>query len=650
MRASRPLAAALVALAGSLACGLMACRQGKDVAKQSLHLAAYPMAAFRAETPDRVIAVAPPTPRWIEMDDGRHAALVARADSDLAVRVDDLGATAIHVSPILLPAEDTAVTSSSPPCEVTFRIRGRTSRSDAGRVLFETTLTDGAATETPALPISVDLVAAELPVRFLGLEVDYARDGVLCAQAAWLDPLVFYERRAPLAAAVKRPMNVVVLTSDTTRRDYLGFAGGAAQTPHLDRLARTGTVFENAYSVAFGTTPSHSSLFSGSPPAVHGVYDNSTVLDDSFATLAEILGRHGWSTAAFVSAMPLARSLGLSQGFDLYDDLFLLDGDSSLGRYVQHERRADLTVSRFLAWLAAEPREPFFAWLHFFDAHQPYAPPTAEPMAVEVHSFFEPADGSPGYLHASQLLAEAPAVLSAIDQEARSRYRREIEFLDTQLGRLFGTFEARNLDARSLFVFLADHGENFLDERTPHLAFGHASLLPSVSHIPLVIRTPGPPFDGGSATILVGNLDVAPTVLDYLGLDRPEGWTGRSFLRGVRDEATAFRPELVLEGAHQQEIAIRKGRWLYRELLPDVRGSSALHRVLGFSTMASAEIFDLEADPFARSPLDPQSVPQAAELEAILDRYLTARRPPRSTTSLDHEQHTEALRALGYLQ
>jgi len=83
----------------------------------------------------------------------------------------------------------------------------------------------------------------------------------------------------------RQPVSVLIITADTTRQDDLGVYGGPARTPHLQKLRDDGILFHHVYSVAYGTTPSHASLFTSTYPRDHGVYNNKIVLQEEFLTL-----------------------------------------------------------------------------------------------------------------------------------------------------------------------------------------------------------------------------------------------------------------------------------------------------------------------------------------------------------------------------
>jgi choline-sulfatase len=281
---------------------------------------------------------------------------------------------------------------------------------------------------------------------------------------------------APAPAVPRVAPNVVLVTLDTTRADRLGIAGWPhARTPNLDALAHRGTWFPRCDSAAPITLPSHASILTGLFPPRHGVRDNGTfVLADRHQTLAETLGSAGWDTAAVVSAVVLARHHRLDQGFARYDD----DLGAGYAAATQvGERDATATTDAALAVLAAL-RPPFFLWVHYFDPHEEYRPPT---RFTDL--------GGPSRL-----------------------YDGEIAYVDEQLGRLF-----RALPASTVVAVVGDHGEMLGD----HGEATHGLLLfAGARRVPLVLAGPGVPV-GAVDPCLARTVDLAPTLLHLAGLAAP---------------------------------------------------------------------------------------------------------------------------------
>lgn len=290
----------------------------------------------------------------------------------------------------------------------------------------------------------------------------------------------------PAAAAPPPRPDVVLVTLDTTRADHLGAWGHPhARTPMLDALAARGTRFERCDTAAPITLPSHATILTGLLPPRHRVRDNGTfTLDGGFETLAELFAAAGWDTAAVVSAVVLARRHGLAQGFATYDDDL---GAGAAAATEVAERRADATTDRALARLA-ERRGPLFLWVHYFDPHEEYRPPTR----------FADAATGPHRL-----------------------YDGEIAFMDAELGRLLAA-----LPAETVVAVVGDHGEMLGDEGET----SHGLLLGAgARRVPLLLAGPGVPA-GAVAPCLVRTADVAPTLLRLAGLPVPDGLDGEPLL------------------------------------------------------------------------------------------------------------------------
>ncbi len=173
------------------------------------------------------------------------------------------------------------------------------------------------------------------------------------------------------------PRSVLLISIDTLRADRLGSYGyKAAATPVLDALAARGLRFDQAATVVPLTLPAHSSLMTGTFPAFHGVRDNGAFyLDDSLTTLAEVLQPRGYRTGGFVGAFVLDRRWGIAQGFGDYFDEFDLSKFEMAGGLDVAQRPGREVVDHALAWLEKDTTQPFFAWVHLYDPHAPYAPP-----------------------------------------------------------------------------------------------------------------------------------------------------------------------------------------------------------------------------------------------------------------------------------
>lgn len=401
--------------------------------------------------------------------------------------------------------------------------------------------------------------------------------------------------------------NVLLVTFDTTRADHLGCYGSrAAQTPVVDRLAREGILFESAYSSIPLTAPSHATILTGRHPIAHGVRDNGLfVLSPEQTTLAEVLKQRGYGTAAAIGGFPLVARFGLDQGFGFYDDRLVTEYDMVLGTQPTKpalafdERRAARVNEAAIGWLQEHAQQPFFLWVHYYDPHQPFQPPV-------------PYD---------DLFAESP-------------YDGEIAYVDESLGTLLDSLRGLGVYDRTLVVVTADHGEGLGD----HGELTHSYLLyESTLHVPLVMRGPGLPAER-RVPGRVRLVDVAPTILDALGIAVPAEMQGRSLTT-----LWSGTPPRIDRTHYAETLSPRLSqnwgelRALYDENWKYVHGPRP-------------ELFDLAADPGELRNLAPENPAQAAGMKGRLQAFLERNSPPGGSrmSAVDAETRSR-LQALGYL-
>lgn len=300
---------------------------------------------------------------------------------------------------------------------------------------------------------------------------------------------------APAAAAARPAPNVIIVSLDTTRFDHLGVGGLSLPTsPVLDRLARDSYVFTRAQSVIPLTGPAHATLMTGLYPHTSGAVRNTTPVRDDVTTLAEVLRADGYATAAFVSGWTLRSALcRLNRGFDVYDEEM-----SDRYKVVRMYRPSEQTTDRALTWLARRdnPTQPFFLFVHYFDAHDPYE---------------ERQPWSSGFL--SDYWARRKSVDPKTARKL-SGYDSEIAFTDRQLGRLIGALQDSHALDASWLIVLSDHGEAFGENGYQH--HGRRVHEPAM-HIALVIRPPGGLQVARWIDARVSQIDVLPSLLELLG-------------------------------------------------------------------------------------------------------------------------------------
>lgn len=392
-----------------------------------------------------------------------------------------------------------------------------------------------------------------------------------------------------------RPADLLLISVDTLRPDALGWVAGRNATPALDALARGGVRFPAAVSPVPLTLPAHVSLMTGILPRRHGVRDNGQVLGPAPATLAEVLRARGYATAAFVSGYTLRSPFGLDRGFEIYDDA-LPTGDADAWR----ERPAPQTTAAALSWLRvrlASPgarQQPYFLFVHYYDAHDPYTPP-------------------------ARLKGPGP----------RGAYDGEVRYVDEAVRDLRRGLQAMEADRNLLTVFVGDHGESLGQHGEDTHGF---FVYDSTVRVPLVFHHPGR-LSPAESPLPARLVDIAPTVLDLLGQGGLGGADGVSLLPAL-DGRRQELPPAYLET--QQP-------WLGYGWAP-----LAAIRAEGWKLIDAPrpELFDLGSDPEETSDLFDRKPEVArrllAELRRIEGAGAVATRPAADPETL------ERLRALGY--
>lgn len=384
--------------------------------------------------------------------------------------------------------------------------------------------------------------------------------------------------------------SVLLITLDTTRADRLGCYGyGAGKTRSIDALAGSGVLFRNAFSQVPLTLASHASLLTGTYPATNGVPVNGVALGGGVATLAEVFRDHGYRTGAFVSALVLDARYGLERGFDEYND--------DLGTHEAIERKADRVTDAALDWLGKSSQKPFFAWVHYFDAHSPYVPP-----APFREQFDDPYDG-------------------------------EIAFVDSQIGRLVEWLDQRGRREHTLVLIAGDHGEAFGEHHeTAHGFFIYNTTV----HVPLILSFPGVLKKNTTVETPVGLVDVFPTVVDTLGWERVKGLEGQSLARLCRGEESSHDPVYV-----ESEY-------------PDLGfGWAPLHSIIRdqwkYIDAPRGELFDRLKDPMERTNVIEENASVASELNAELETLMEKMVRRGSSGDASNAGALSDLESLGYV-
>ena len=389
-------------------------------------------------------------------------------------------------------------------------------------------------------------------------------------------------------------MNLILLTIDCLRADHLSCLGYSKKTtPNLADLASGGTLFTQAISVGSSTPPSFTAMFTSTYPLMYGgqLYD----IANSRTTLAQVLKAHGYHTAAFLTNPWISSFYGYDKGFDTFNDGIqkwrfesrmskpkalverIIGNNGKLYEFLFQIYTTFLTTNfisnagvlnkKAVSWLSGNTNN-FFLWIHYMDVHEPYHPPSrlASPLkSYRVLQLATKARYSPGSLSPQE-------VNKLIDL-----YDTEITYVDKQIGSLLRTLRQSNILDDTVVIVTADHGQQLL-ERGRH---GHGHYVyDELIRVPLIIAGPGVKAQVISHQISL--LDLAPTILDMLKVEKPRTFLGNSFLplitrkrtkvinSNVISETDAVTPIARVSigikprlDANHRKISLRTGKWKY---------------------------------------------------------------------------------------
>lgn len=433
--------------------------------------------------------------------------------------------------------------------------------------------------------------------------------------------------------SARRPVNVLIVSIDTLRADHLGCHGYAPYSepvsPHLDGLARGGLDFTRCSTARGQTAPSLGSLMTGLYPSRHGVLDNGLPFRAGTRSLAQDLTAAGYDAHAFVGFLPGSRNGRATLGIPperVFDAM-------SLHKDWAYSRCDEAAEQAFTSFVSKRGRaeKPFFAWVHFFDVHQPYTPPApfdtlfagdyrgalrlpAGPVAAETSERWFEQHVEPAM--EERMLARRP-VDAADAKYLVALYDGGIRETDERVGRMLAALAAAGLADDTLVIVTADHGEE-LGQHNDFWFHGNSVHEP-VLHIPLILHGPG--VRAGRCDALVQNVDVMPSLLDWLGLPAPAESDGVSFAPLLHvGGASAAAPRAIAWSEWQDLIlAARAGE---RRLVFNPLGAHPKKPPYfkvkddpGYF-VACTELYDLASDPLEQHDLWEREKDSAAELRA----------------------------------
>jgi len=333
----------------------------------------------------------------------------------------------------------------------------------------------------------------------------------------------------------RQPQGIIVLWTDTLRQDHLDAYGYGRETaPALRRFASDGVLFRNNTTQATWTKVATPSVLTSLYPSTHGVLEFKDRLPASATTLAEAYRAAGYATLGFASNLFTGQFTNLHQGYEEQHE------DGSLPNQ-RSSKTARVYIDRLVEWLETHRDTPFFVFLHLYDPHDPYEPNRpydtlwADPAKRgEHHRHLEAVRKviSDPLLKLFGMPTRAELVKAGLDAEGYVKhdvdwYDGAIRGLDVEVARLLERLRTLDLDRRTLVVFTADHGEEFLDHGR---MFHGQSVYGELTQVPLMMRWPGVLPAGRVVEEVVQTIDLMPTLLEISGLKPPAEAQGQSLV------------------------------------------------------------------------------------------------------------------------
>ncbi|MCP2621102.1 sulfatase, partial [Candidatus Aminicenantes bacterium AC-334-E05] len=287
--------------------------------------------------------------------------------------------------------------------------------------------------------------------------------------------------------------NYILISVDTLRADRLECYGfSRIKTPTINEMARSGIKFERCISQTPLTLPSHTTILTGTYPFFHGVRDNGGfIVPKELQTIAELFKEKKYITGAIVGAYVLDSKWGLNQGFDFYYDRFNLDRKEGFS-IADVQRRGDEVITVAINWLNKVKNNNFFLFLHLYDPHTPYEPPSP----------FK-------------------------EKYSNDLYLGEIAYTDFQLGRLWEYLKEEKLLDKTILIFTSDHGESLGEHgEATHGFFVYQEGI----HVPLIFVLPFKKLQNLIREQVVSLVDIMPTILELAKIPIPKQIQGRSLV------------------------------------------------------------------------------------------------------------------------
>ena len=418
-------------------------------------------------------------------------------------------------------------------------------------------------------------------------------------------------------AAEKRPNFVFILTDDQ-RWDAMSCAGHPfLKTPNMDRIAKEGVRFTNAFVTTALCSPSRESFQTGHYVWSHGIKDNKTPTNDAIPTYSRLLQQAGYDTAFIGKWHHGENQDGPRPGFDrwvsfkgqgaYYNPTLNVDGQ----QVETHGYMTDLLTKYAVDWLKQPRNAPFCLCLCHKACHGPFTPAVRhsklydDAVIPKPPNFYDTLEGKPKWQGGPRTVEDRLPKQT----ESIKNYMRTLVGVDESIGRVLATLEEMGELDNTVIVFTGDNG--FLWGE--HGQGDKRVMYEESIRIPMLMRFPKLVKPSTQINQMVLNIDLAPTFLDLAGVKTPEGVQGESWKPLLKGKTSDWRKDFYYEYdletpyVRKPEVrGIRTERWKYAEtpLLQDI-----------------PELYDLKNDPYELHNL--QGKPEYAKIQADLKARLT---------------------------
>ena len=410
-----------------------------------------------------------------------------------------------------------------------------------------------------------------------------------------------------------KPLNLLLLGIDSLRADHMSCYGYRRQTtPHIDRLARQGVLFEHAYSAYIPTTPAYTSMLTGMDVMTTEMVSlrPKGPIDERIRTLPEILRDQGYASACVGFDGQFYR------GFDQY---------ANYRAWITYEERPADKADRLnqvalpiLESMAASG-QPFFLFLRHMDPHSPYLPPPPFDRMFYSGDETDPTKHSMEPVFAFAPFAEffrswmPPGITDA--EYVVAQYDGELAYMDACIQRLFTRLDELGLAESTVVVVTADHGETLTEH---DCYFDHHGLYEPTLHVPLIIRSPGRLPAGQRVRGFTLEQDLVPTLLELMGFEnvavelKMDGRSSLAMLRGERP--TNYSEFYITECTWMRKRGWRTAEWkLIEALEPDFHGKPPV------------ELYNLVDDPLELANLAETEPSMVETLRGRMRRWVERR-------------------------